>query len=154
MFEAGLNIRLGTEGLDVAGLAAAAAEQGMDLQDVIAIPNMDEWTYTGLEPRDGRSYVCSSYVTAQYIAAGLFGDLSVQGTEFAPRDVYNLAFFDKERARPQACIDADPTLPYCQIMGRYRIDVPIETYSVVEPYDHMNEHCASVWPEYTREPGC
>jgi hypothetical protein len=48
-----------------------------------------------------------------YKAAGLFDDLEINATEFTPRDVYSLDFFDLNYQRPQACIDADPDLPYC-----------------------------------------
>lgn len=38
-------------------------------------------------------------------------------------------------------------------MGKYRIDVSAE-WSTVAPYEHMMEHCATVGPEYVREPYC
>jgi hypothetical protein len=54
----------------------------------MAMPEQDGWLYTGKEPRDGLSYVCSAYVTALYKAGGLFGDLEINATEFTPKDVY------------------------------------------------------------------
>lgn len=38
--------------------------------------------------------VCSSFVIAIYKAGGLFGDLNIQATEFTPRDIYQLNFWD------------------------------------------------------------
>ena len=77
MFSAGLNKRLGTEGLNIAQISAEAASRGMSIEDVMAMVEMDGWEYTGLQPRDGMSFVCSSYVAAMYKAGGLFGDLEV-----------------------------------------------------------------------------
>ena len=118
----------------------------------MAMVEMDGWEYTGEKPRDGLSYVCSSYVAAMYKVGGLFGDLSIQATEFSPRDVYSLNFFDLNFSRPEACIRADPTLPYCQLLGKYRMVLP--GYSTVNAYDHMNETCKINWPDYTRDEGC
>ena len=84
--------------------------------------------------------VCSVFVTAMYRAAGLFGDMEINATEQHPLDVYSLNFFDKDVQRPQACIDADPNLPYCQLTGNYRIDIT-DYYSTLEPYPHMSETC-------------
>lgn len=53
----------------------------------------------------------------------MYDDYEVNATEFTPRDVYMLDFFDATYDRPQQCIDADPNLPYCQLLGKYRIDV-------------------------------
>lgn len=50
----------------------------------MAVPEQDGWIYYGEEPRDGRSWVCSAYVTAMYKAAGLFGDMEINSTEFGP----------------------------------------------------------------------
>ncbi len=72
----------------------------MDIQDLMAIPEQDGWIYSGLEPRDGEAYVCSAHSAAVYKAAGMFGDFEVNATEFTPRDVYMLDFFDKDFKRP------------------------------------------------------
>lgn len=87
-----------------------------------------------------------------YKAAGLFDDMEINSTEFAPKDVYTLNFFDLDFERPQACIDADPDLPYCQLLGNYRMY--LDAYSTVEPYEHMAEHCPTINPEYFRPDGC
>ena len=129
-----------------------AAEQKMTVQDVMAMVEVDGWEYTGEKPRDGLSYVCSAYVAAMYKAAGLFDGFNVQATEFTPRDVYSLNFYDLNFTRPDACATADPSLPYCQLLGKYTMNLP--GYSTVAPYDHMNETCTVNWPEYTRDEGC
>jgi hypothetical protein len=75
----------------------------MGLDDVMGMVEQDGWEYTGQLPRDGLSYVCSAYVAAMYKAAGLFGDLEINATEFTPKDVYTLDFFDLEYERPEVC---------------------------------------------------
>jgi len=41
---------------------------------------------------------------AVFKAAGLFGDLEVHATEFTPRDMYELNFFDKNfRSKNPEC---------------------------------------------------
>jgi len=82
--------------------------------------------------------------------AGIFGDLEINATEFTPTDVTELKIYESEAVLPQMCVEADPTLPYCQIAGQYRLDQPV--YNEVEPYSHMNERCSRVWPEYKRSP--
>lgn len=151
-FVEGLNKRLNVDCRDVTCIATEAAYQGMSIQDVMAIPEQDGWLYTGL-PVDGMAFVCSAYSASVYKAAGMFDDYDVNATEFTPRDVYNLNFFNTTKLRPQACIDADPNLPYCQIIGKYRIDVS-QDWSLIEPYPHMNEKCPSINPEYIRPEGC
>lgn len=151
-FVEGLNKRLEVQCPDIACLASEAANQGMSLQDVMAMPEIDGWLYTGL-PVDGMAFVCSAFSASVYKAAGMFGDFDVNATEFTPRDVYNLNFFDKTKVRPQACIDADPNLPYCQLIGKYRVDISHD-YSIIEPYANMNEHCPTVNPDYFRPQGC
>lgn len=112
-FNQALGLRLGLDpSATLAEIAAEAASQGLTVQQVMAMPEQDGWKYTGEHP-DGLSYVCSAYVTSMYKAAGLFDDMEINATEFAPKDVYSLTFFDPEFERPQVCIDADPDLPYC-----------------------------------------
>ena len=152
MFTQGLNKRLGVEGKSIPEIAALAAEKNMSVDDVMALKETDGWEYTGLEPRDGEAYVCSAYVTALYKAAGLFDGVDIQATEFTPKDVYQLDFFDTEYKRPAECVHADPDLPYCQIMGKYQMTLP--GYGTVSIYDHMNENCPINFPTYERDEGC
>ena len=151
IFTEGINKRLGTEHKSVSEVAAIAAEQGMTLQDVMAMVEMDGWIYDGQVPRDGLSFVCSAYVAAMYKHAGLFDDLDVQSVEFTPKDIYTLNFF-QSGSRPQACVDADPDLEWCQLLGSHRM--PLFYFNTVTPYAHMNEKCPVNWPTYAREEGC
>lgn len=61
----------------------------MTLYELFNIPEQDGWIYS-----DGPSYVCSAFVAGVYKAAGLFDGFTVQATEFTPRDVYQLNFFN------------------------------------------------------------
>ena len=65
-----------------------------------------------------------------------------------------LIFFNKEYKdkRPLACKEANPDLPYCQIMGKWQ--VPIFWYSSIPLYDHMNEKCPSLAPDFYRPSDC
>ena len=85
-------------------------------------------------------------------AAGLFDDMEINATEFGPPDLYKLNVFDLTTPRPDACTVADPELPFCQILGKYRMFT--SEYSTVDPYSHMNERCSINWPSYKRDEGC
>lgn len=138
--------------MNVQGVAAEAARRNLTIDDLMAIVEVEGWNYTGLE-NDGRAYVCSAYVAAVYQAAGLFGkDNKVNGPEFTPKDVYTLNVFDLNYKRPDACVQADPDLPYCQFLGKYRMTLP--GYSTIHPYAHMSEHCSTIAPDYLRPDNC
>ena len=62
-------------------------------------------------------------------------------------------FFDKNFQKPQECIDDNPKLPYCQVMGKFIIELE-DFYSTITPYAHMNERCSSQGPDFFREEGC
>lgn len=104
----GLNMRLGTKGLSMVELYSEVEKHNTTMEELWTVPEQDKWEYS-----DGWSYVCSSFVVAVYKEAGLFGDLDVQATEFTPRDLYELDFFNNTAPVPHNCFVADPELPYC-----------------------------------------
>ena len=140
-----LNKRMNTTNRKISELGEIMAERGMSMGEVMAIPERDGWQYS-----DGESYVCSSFVAAVYVAGGLLPKL--EGTQMTPRDVYTLTIYDRNYKVPAKCIINDPTLPYCQIMGEYLMEMP--GYSTVEPYAHMAEHCPTMLPDFARPYGC
>jgi len=122
----------------------------MALTGACAIPEQDSWTYFG-----NYSMVCSSFVTEMYKNAGIFGSFvnQVQGTEHTPKDLYQLALYDGDWIRPSTCVEADPALPYCQIMGKYVLTLP--GWNSIVPYPYMNQNCSAQPPQYYRGPiGC
>lgn len=124
-----------------------AAKRGHTMNEVFAMVEQDEWVYS-----DGYSMVCSSFVVAMYKASGMLGDLNIQATEFGPKDLTMMNVFKPSYDRPQACIDADPDLPYCQILGKYRM--ALHGISSINLYNHMNEDCPSIAPQFLRPDGC
>lgn len=151
-FTEALNKRLNVDGKNISEIAEIAAGQDMSVSEVMAMVEQDGWEYTGLKPRDGRNWVCSAYVTAFYKAAGVFGDMDINATEFATMDVYIMKLFDETTPLPDQCVAADPDLPYCQLRGKYRVELPY--YNSIAPYEHMFEKCAINYPTYERDPGC
>lgn len=143
-----MNKRLGTYGLRIPDLQVVASQQGRTLLEVQTDVEMDGWWYS-----DGYSYVCSSFVLAMYKQAGILGSLTMQGTEFTPKDVYSLGIFNTSPVLPEVCLAADPNLPYCQILGKYRIDLGSD-YGSIPPYANMDQTCPSVAPDYVRPSGC
>jgi len=142
-----MNFRLDTKGLNFKQVVTEAAKRNTTLLELMAQPELDGWYYN-----DGYSYVCSCFVIGLYKAGGLFDGMDINAVEFTPKDVYQLNFFNTTAELPQKCKEADPSLPYCQILGKYRMTLP--GYSTIEPYEHMNEHCKSLGPDYVRPEGC
>ena len=144
-----LNLRLNTKNLNIAQLSAEAVKRGVTFEQLMAMPELDEWEY-----KDGENYVCSSFVIAIYKAAGIFNGLNINSKEFTPRDIYQLDIFDREYKdrRPDVCKQADPELEYCQIIGKYKLS--LNNYSTISPYSGMNEKCPTIPPLYNRPNNC
>ncbi|KAL3733550.1 hypothetical protein ACJRO7_022987 [Eucalyptus globulus] len=151
MWNEALNKRLGTEGLDLPDLLVETEMRGSSFAELLTIPEQDDWVYS-----DGKSASCVAFVLEMYKAAGLFDPISssVQVTEFTIKDAYSLKFFENNSSRlPKWCNDGDDVeLPFCQIRGRYRMELP--GYNTMDLYPHMNERCPSLPPKYSRPSDC
>jgi len=147
IYTAGLNMRLGTHNLSIPEIAEILIQKNMTFQELVAVPEQDFWEYN-----DGYNYVCSAFVVAMWKAGGLFDGYDVQATEWTPRDIYQCEFIDPSPYVPENCKSVDPTNPYCQIMGAWRLT--FDGISTVPIYSFMNEHCPSEPPLYERTPGC
>jgi hypothetical protein len=128
-------------------LMYAQEKQSLNFTDLIQMVEQDEWVYT-----DGRSMVCDVFVCSTWKSAGLFGEIPIQCTELTPTDVERLNFFDATDNRPEACVEADPALPYCQLNGEYRLTLP--GWNTVAPYPNYAQHCPGVPPNYNRPDNC
>ena len=146
-----LNIRVGNTNLNLTfqQAVAEAARQNKSVEQLLAEPELE-----GVKYSDGLNYVCSCFVVAFWKHGGLFDNIDLSPNEFGPRDVYMLDIFDKNVTRPQECIDDNPDLPYCQITGKFIMELEYDLYSSIKPYDHMNERCSSLGPDFIREDGC
>ncbi|KAJ0038814.1 hypothetical protein Pint_23085 [Pistacia integerrima] len=150
MWNEALNKRLGTEGLDLYGILDEIEKRGMSFDQLLTIPEQDEWVYS-----DGKSTTCVAFILEMYKEAGIFGSISnsIQVTEFTIRDAYTLKIFENNQTRlPKWCNNKDGKLPFCQILGEYRMELP--QYNTIEPYANMNENCPSLPPSYDRPAQC
>ncbi|KAF3453489.1 hypothetical protein FNV43_RR03929 [Rhamnella rubrinervis] len=146
-----LNKRLGTQGLDLPDILVETEKRGISFGELLAIPEQDSWVYS-----DGKSASCVVFILQMYKAAGLFDSFasSIQATEFTVKDAYILKFFESNSSRlPKWCKEGDNVeLPFCQIKGKYRMELP--EYNTMQPYPHMNEKCPSLPPDYSRPKNC
>ncbi|KAF5726774.1 hypothetical protein HS088_TW22G00456 [Tripterygium wilfordii] len=146
MWNEALNKRLGTEGLDLYGILAETERRGLAFDQLLSIPEQDEWVYS-----DGKSTTCVAFILQMYKEAGIFSFLSnsIQVTEFTIRDAYMLQIFENNQTRlPNWCNNGDGRLPFCQILGEYWMELP--QYNTIKPYANMNENCPSLPPSYDR----
>ncbi|PIN02007.1 hypothetical protein CDL12_25482 [Handroanthus impetiginosus] len=156
MWNEALNMRLGTKDLDLHGILAETESRGITFDQLLTIPEQDEWVYRDHVPySDGKSTTCVAFILAMYKAAGVFGPLanSIQVTEFTIRDAYMLKIFENNTTRlPKWCNNDEDKLPFCQILGEYRMELPY--YNTSEPDSIMNENCPSLPPTYERPTRC
>uniref|UniRef100_A0A803MBN3 Uncharacterized protein n=1 Tax=Chenopodium quinoa TaxID=63459 RepID=A0A803MBN3_CHEQI len=138
------------EGLDLYEILLEIENRGIAFEQLLTIPEQDEWIYS-----DGKSTTCVAFILAMYKEAGVFDPFydSVQVTEFTIRDAYMLKIFESNTTRlPGWCNTENGKVPFCQILGEYRMELP--EYNSVEPYAHMNENCPSLPPHYQRPSKC
>ncbi|KAK4745806.1 hypothetical protein SAY87_012118 [Trapa incisa] len=138
-------------GLELPDILVETERRSSTFDELLTIPEQDDWLYT-----DGKSTSCVAFVLEVYKEAGLFDPIgdSIQVTEFTIKDAYSLRFFESNAERlPEWCKEGDDVkLPFCQIRGKYRMELP--GYNTVDPYPHMNERCPSMPPKYSRPQGC
>lgn len=67
------------QGLDLPDIIVEAEKRGTSFDELLAIPEQDDWVYI-----DGKSASCVAYILEMYKAAGLFDPIasSIQVTEF------------------------------------------------------------------------
>eukprot|EP01126_Amoeba_proteus_P058854 TRINITY_DN7645_c0_g1_i1.p1 TRINITY_DN7645_c0_g1~~TRINITY_DN7645_c0_g1_i1.p1 ORF type:complete len:529 (-),score=93.89 TRINITY_DN7645_c0_g1_i1:153-1739(-) len=151
----GFNKRLGTEGLSIVDLYMYASKKGISFTTLATMPELDEWIFTN-DPGtpSGPSMVCDVFVMRMWKAGGIFGNITdlIQAAEFTNWDAYSLKIFDSNYVRPAACVEADPTSQFCQLLGKYRMTLP--NYNTFVPYPHMRERCPSKPPLYKKPLGC
>ncbi|CAN4116270.1 unnamed protein product [Withania somnifera] len=139
-----------TQDLDLYGILAETEKRGITFDQLLTIPERDEWVYS-----DGQSTTCVAFILAMYKKAGVFGPISnsIQVTEFTIRDAYMLKIFEDNQTRlPSWCNSGDNKASFCQILGEYRMELP--QYNTLDPYANMNENCPSLPPNYERPRRC
>ncbi|KAK1308999.1 hypothetical protein QJS10_CPA09g01207 [Acorus calamus] len=123
MWNEALNKRLGTQDLDLPDIIIESEKRGLSFDKLLTFPEQDDWLYT-----DGKSTSCIAFILEMYKQAGLFDPIasSIQVTEFTIKDAYMLKFFEDEPTRlPKWCNEGDSVkLPFCQIKGKYRMELP------------------------------
>ncbi|XP_039116233.1 uncharacterized protein LOC120251683 [Dioscorea cayenensis subsp. rotundata] len=151
MWNEALNKRLETKDLSLPEIIVESEKRGLSFDELLTIPEQDDWIYS-----DGKSTSCVAFILEMYKQAGLFDPIasSIQVTEFTIKDAYVLKFFENITSRlPEWCNKEDDVkLPFCQIKGKYRMELP--DYNSMEPYPHMNEKCPSLPPKYFRSSNC
>ena len=123
----------------------------MSLEELVALPEEDSWRYSSY----GSSrpvFTPASFVASALRELGVFHDVEINASEFTVKDIYQLDIFEKGHGKPELCDEADLSLDYCQLFGKYRLELP--GYSTVKPYDHMNEKCPNPFENSVAPIGC
>jgi hypothetical protein len=144
----GFNLRMNTTGLNTSQIYDLLYQRNMTVGQLLPVPGQDSFIYPGV-PAPGSAMVCSAFVTRLYKAADVFHRLQaskIQGTEFTPNDVFQLAIYDSHWQRPSQCLVDD--LPFCQLSGRFLLE--LKGFNTVIPYAQMNELCQGIPPSCQR----
>jgi len=142
------NLRLSTVGESTANLFYNAfTNKGIISQQIPFIPEQDSFMYQTTRdgvPASGRSMVCCVFVCSIWKSAGVFAtyglnDDQINCSEFTNVNDYALNIFSTEKG-------------YKQIIGDWSLE--LNRFHTKDPYEHMNQACASLSPEYTEDPLC
>ena len=127
----GLNHRVGVKAtgpqcegcLPPADVLKKAEEMQIASQEMMAIPELDSWTYSQQYNNGtrtiGASMVCDVLVCRMWKAGGLFAGIEdLNCGEFTNLDAYDLNILDpKPQGKPAQCAANDPENPHCQTEG-------------------------------------
>ena len=84
--------------LTIAEIGHRAAQKGMNVSEVTAMPELDSYRYDG-KP----ALICSNMVAWMWKAGGLFAGMDINANEFTPFNVYEINLFDIEWMPPAHC---------------------------------------------------
>jgi hypothetical protein len=157
VYDQAFNRRLGTTGLDFAGLLQAASQKGIEARTIPTIVEQDDWMYHTTKNGQavtGPSLVCCTLVCQIWKWGGVFAEVNgtINCNEMSNWDDYTLAIFDANYVRPHECVQADPNSSVCQLIGDFSLDV--DHYNSRSPVAHIAEHCPSLPPSYSRPAVC
>jgi hypothetical protein len=147
-----------SSGLSSTEIFKQATEKGIAYQDIFPMVEQDSNLYSNTFNNGtvamAPAMVCDVFVCNVWKAAGLFQEIDNDFNcgEQTNNDVYNLDILAAPEERPAACVAADPDNNLCQVVGKYQLTLP--TLGTRAPYKHMQEHCPTRAPDYTRPDDC
>jgi hypothetical protein len=80
-------------------------------------------------------------------------DVPFESAEQTPGDLVEMKLWDISSPLPPKCVTQDPSLPYCQIWGHYRIDLS-DSINTKTPHERMNEKCPTKAPLFEKPSVC
>ena len=83
----------------------------MSIQELLAIPEKDEWRYDANNGEE--TFTPSSFVIQALQQLRVLDRYKINSSEFTVKDVYELNLFDQHFDIPDQCMEADHRLPYC-----------------------------------------
>ena len=77
--------------------------------------------------------------------------MNINAPEFTPKDIYELDFFAPRESVKKAC-EKNLVNGLCQLAGK--VELRLEAYSFVKPYENMCQKCPTMLPKYERAKFC
>lgn len=161
-------------------ILAETERRGITFDQLLTIPEQDEWVYSDGKSTTCVAFILSMYkaagvfgpisnsiqvteFTVSSYALGLTDECLITNMSaysvsylfwwWQIKDAYMLKIFENNATRlPNWCNNDVDQLPFCQIMGEYKMELP--EYNSLEAYAKMNERCPSLPPTYERPVNC